>query len=123
MMAHIKALCTDEPALCGVCRRRAWALGYTPNARSPILWLCDDPACLGTGRSIYHMPKQQLDAIEIKARNAGGDAAGQYLESVGHADTPLGDLPVEVWFAFLTHMLHGYEDEMRRLAAEQAAPF
>lgn len=69
------------------------------------------------------MPKRQLDAIEVKARNAGGDHAGAYLESVGHADTPLGDLPLEVWFEFLNRIVRGYEDEMRRLAADYAAPF
>jgi hypothetical protein len=43
--------------------------------------------------------------------------------SVGQADTPIGQLPIEVWFEFLSRFIQAFEAEMRRMIAEAEAPF
>ena len=112
---------TQEPTCCGVCHRRAGSWGYLPRAGAPVLWLCADPACIKLGRSVYTMAPAQLDAFEIAARNDAGDRAGAYLDTIGKTD--LASLAEEEWFAFLTHIVQGFEESLRRRLTDHTAPF
>lgn len=121
--ATVRRLATHEPAVCGVCRRHAWGIAHAPHHNAPWLWTCRDPNCIRLARTVYNMAQHQLDGMEAMARNAAGAMGGEYLESVGHADTPLGEMPIEVWFEFLNRILQGFESEMRRMAGEHEPPF
>lgn len=106
---------------CGVCRRRADGLGYAPPVGRPVLWLCDDPACLKLGKTVFHMPEPVLDAYEARARDEAGQDAGGYLDELGVTD--LEKLRPEEWRVFLDKVILGFETSLRRQLTEGAAPF
>lgn len=108
-----------EPACCAVCRRQAGQWGYSPRAHSPILWLCSDPVCLGSGSKVYTMSEREMTIFEIKARNEAGAKAGAYLDKIGRTD--LGTLNEEEWFRFLTLVVTGFEDSLREQLCEPLA--
>ena len=111
-----------EPVICGVCRRRAnTGFGWAGSQGRPILWTCDDPVCGAVARSVYEMPRLDLDAYEQRARDEAGQAAGAYLEGIGKTD--LGELSQDEWRRFLDQVLVGFETALRRYYAERAAPF
>lgn len=57
---------------------------------------------------------------EDEALNAGGNAGGEYLESIGVTD--LAALDAVQWREFLARILEGYSAAMRE-AAKTTAPF
>ncbi|WP_407528414.1 DUF6511 domain-containing protein [Methylobacterium oryzisoli] len=118
-MARIKG--DREPVLCGVCRRRAYGFGVAPAQSRPVMWLCDDPRCWALGRGVYDMPTGDLDRFERAARDAAGERAGAYLDSLGKTD--LATLTAEEWSIFLHQIIVGFEDELRRIFSKSLAPF
>jgi hypothetical protein len=56
-----------EPFQCGVCGRAATAIGYMPNDRYPIMWLCDEGACVSQAKWIYGMKEKDLNFWEGRA--------------------------------------------------------
>lgn len=110
-----------DPVICGVCRRRAWGLGWAGQQGRPVLWMCDDPDCQRVARSVYEMPKIDLDAFEEAARDDAGEMAGAYLDTIGKTD--LASLTEEEWKGFLHQVLVGFEISLRRRFTAHIAPF
>lgn len=111
-----------EPVICGVCRRRAnTGFGWAGQQGKPVLWLCDDPVCGQLAKTVYAMPKLELDAFEAAARDDAGEMAGAYLDTIGKTD--LATLTAEEWQGFLHQVIVGFEDSLRRRFVSHAAPF
>lgn len=109
-----------EPVCCGVCKRAATGIGYAPKQGKPILWLCDDPVCIGLGSKVFRMPKE-MTQFEAFALSDAGEEAGAYLESVGKTD--LAELNAEEWVTFLKTILFTFEKKMRERLLAHTAPF
>lgn len=114
----------DLIGACAICKRRHHNLGYAPNDRAPIKWVCKE--CLYTKvitaggeqpliKKVYHMPRRELDHYEEQALEAGGNAGGEYLDELGKTD--LAALEDYEWREFLRRVFVGYADGMRKLAA------
>jgi len=115
---------------CAVCRRRHDNVGYAPSEKHAMKWACLEcaTACAIEGdpttnivRKLYHMPKKQLDIYELKAVEAGGEAAGSYLDDLGRTD--LAALELHEWTEFLRRFLNGYGESMRTMLKNNEAPF
>lgn len=63
------------------------------------------------------MPKRQLDDYEQQALEDGGNAGGEYLDSIGKTD--LAELDEEEWRTFLGKVLQGYAEGMREIVARE----
>lgn len=63
------------------------------------------------------MPKRQLDDYERRALEDGGNAGGEYLDSLGRTD--LAELEPEEWSRFLALVLTGYADSMRDIVSKE----
>ncbi|WP_311276135.1 DUF6511 domain-containing protein [Methylobacterium sp. WCS2018Hpa-22] len=111
----------DEPVCCGICRRQAVGLGYTPKFGKRIVWTCDDPTCLSLGKTVFHMPAKNLTQQEAFSLSEAGEEAGAYLESIGKFS--LAELTEEEWIRFLKTVLNAFGDRMRARLLSQAAPF
>lgn len=84
----------------------------------PICGTCA-PNALSADK-LTHDVDGDLMAIEKAAIGKGGEAGGEYLDSIGQYD--LSRLTAEQWSTFLAKILTGYADEMR-LAVKQCPPF
>lgn len=104
---------------CAVCLRKHENIGYSPNERSRVAWVCDD--CLPVARKAYHMPKKHLDVYELKAMQAGGEKAGEYLDTIGKTD--LAELELHEWLEMWRVGLDGYGNSMRDMLKNGEAPF
>jgi hypothetical protein len=120
-MSATSRFATKQPTVCAVCRRRAVWLGYAPNHRGPIVWLCDDNGCHAAARKVYRMPPSMLDAYEIGAALEAGADAGAYLEEIGKTD--LARLTGDEWREFLHRLYVGFEVVMRRKILGDEPPF
>lgn len=56
-----------QPFVCGVCGRRAWAIGYVKKHGDSIMWLCRDPECIEVASEVYEMKPKDLDRYEETA--------------------------------------------------------
>ena len=114
-----------DPVCCGVCRREATGLAYVPPSRwkkeTPFFWLCDDPACISLGKTVFQMTEKQLSAHEGFALHEAGQDAGAYLESIGKTD--LADMTEIEWHCFLSTVLTSFGDKMRARLLNHVAPF
>lgn len=59
------------------------------------------------------MSKKQFDIYETESMLKGGEAAGQYLDSIGQTD--LAALNQEQFLLFFAKFMGGYEDHMRKV--------
>lgn len=59
------------------------------------------------------MPKKQFDIYETQSLQAGGEAAGAYMDSIGQTD--LAELNQEQFLLFFAKFMGGYEDSMRKV--------
>jgi hypothetical protein len=109
-----------EIALCAVCRAHAGAHGYGFR-NQPHIGACDDPRCIALLPKVYAMPKNELDAYEVKAIAEGGDVAGSYLDEVGAYD--LRTMKLEQWNEFCKRLVTGSQDALRRMIEQGEAPF
>jgi hypothetical protein len=62
-----------EPYHCGVCSRQASYLGYHTGGSTPIMWLCEDQACVTFAKRIYSMSYTKLNYIEERAIELASD--------------------------------------------------
>ena len=115
---------TDKPVdlqqfvgTCFICKRRHDNLGVAAHQRAPVKWFCN--AHLGNTnlQKAYHM---RLDRFEEQALEDGGNAGGEYLDSLGKTD--LASLEPEEWATFLSRVLTGYADSMREIVSREV-PF
>jgi len=68
----IRRLCdSKEPAVCGVCARRATYIGYRHNDRAKLMWLCGNIACTEIAQKVYNMGEIKRDEFEIGAVREG----------------------------------------------------
>lgn len=104
----------DLVGTCFICKRRHSNLGVAPYERAPIKWFCD--AHLGNTNlpKVYHM---RLDKYEEQALEDGGNAGGEYLDSINKTD--LASLEPEEWSRFLGLVLQGYADSMREIVSRE----
>ena len=110
-----------DPVCCGVCRREATGLAFTPRQGKPFLWLCEDATCLKLGKTVFHMTEKQLSAHEGFALHEAGQDAGAYLESIGKTD--LAHMDEAEWHYFLKTVLNSFGDKMRARLLNHVAPF
>jgi hypothetical protein len=82
---------------------------------------CEDHQCRVNLAKVYDMQKECLEGYERKAAIRGGMEAGRYLDAIDkfHIDR----LTPEEWEKFCEKMIMGFRAEMRRLIAENEAPF
>lgn len=106
--------------LCGCCGRTATGFGYAPKTGQSILWVCDDPQCLQIAKDSYTMKQDQFTRIESLASGRGGEAGGEFLDSIGKTD--LATLTPDEWFEFCRRIVAGYRKGMVELVKEEA-PF
>ena len=107
-------------ALCSCCQRAATGFGYTPNAKKPILWLCDDPACIQIAKDSYTMKQDQFTRLESLAAGKGGEEGGAFLDGIGKSD--LAQLNEGEWFEFCRRIVAGYRKGLVELLKNEA-PF
>ena len=111
----------QELILCAVCRREPRGFGWfdaryrfaDPRRGASYRRLCSR-AC----QDICHRRQGMIDPSpnEREAMRAGGEAAGEYLESLGKSD--LATLTVEEWLTLIEAVITGYSDRLRALAAQ-----
>jgi hypothetical protein len=116
-----KLACTDDHAVCGVCRRRAFGLGYAPKRSTNIMWLCDSADCHHAAAKVYTMPQPTLDKHETLAADMGGQWAGEYLDELGVTD--LTKLSPDEWREFLRRVVVGFSDALRNGFKPEEIPF
>lgn len=85
----------------------------------PGLTYRDQPICAPCAPYAGSLPMITTDTEE-EALEAGGNAGGQYLDSIGKTD--LATLSPLEWSTFLSKVLEGYGEHMRD-AAVTTAPF
>ena len=108
-------------ALCAVCRREPRGFGWfdashpvaDPRRDASRRWLCSTHC-----QDIHHRRRGMIDPTpnEQAAMEAGGEAGGAYLESLGKSD--LAALAVEEWRTLIEVIVTGYCDHLRELAAQ-----
>lgn len=59
------------------------------------------------------MTKKQFDIYETASLQAGGEAAGAYLDSIGITD--LAELDQTQFLAFFAKFMVGYENSMKKV--------
>lgn len=111
---------TKEPVLCP-CYRHATGIAYGAKVGGPLVWLCDDCKRTEIGRTYFHMHPRDLDSYEAFSLSDAGDAAGEYLESIGKTD--LASLEREEWLKLLKTVLETYSEKMKERLLSHAAPF
>lgn len=112
---------TDDPIICGVCRRRAVALAYRPSAKSPLMWLCEHNDCHSLAKEVYRMAQDRLDIYERSASLKAGEEIGIWLDSIKKTD--LAQLTAHEWDEFCHRFVIAYTDELRRTILLGGAPF
>lgn len=60
---------------------------------------------------------KKLDDFERRALEDGGNAGGEFLDSIGKTD--LASLDEEEWGTFLSKVLVGYADSMREIVSRE----
>lgn len=109
------------PTLCAVCRAHANSgHGFGFRGQKHI-HACRDKRCQSLLPKVYDMPKDTLDAYDLKAITEGGEHAGSFLDEIGKYD--LGQLTGPEWQDFCTRMVTGYQDGLRRMIENDEAPF
>lgn len=63
------------------------------------------------------MPRKKLDDYEERALEDGGNAGGEYLDSINKTD--LAELEPEEWSTFLGCILKGYAESMREIVSRE----
>lgn len=110
-----------RPTLCAVCRAHANSgHGFGFRGQKHI-HACRDYRCRELLPKVYNMSKDTLDAYDLKAMDEGGGWAGSYLDQIGKYN--LGELTAEEWGEFCMRMIAGYQDGIRRMIANDEAPF
>jgi hypothetical protein len=117
------SLAHELVGVCFICKRRHDNIGYAPHDRAPIKWGCWE--CLDDTHNgvrsklpkVYHMPRKQLDEFETRALEDGGNAGGEYLDSIQKTD--LATLTEEEWATFWRLGFIAYADSMREIVSRE----
>jgi hypothetical protein len=105
---------------CAVCAHEIQgAYGFAPSRDKPIVW-SHTAQCAELARKNYG---KDMTNNEEEALKLAGRAGGEFLESKGLADTPLGQLAPEEYQAFLAKLFDAWHHELFRLAGGDKAPF
>jgi len=112
--------------LCCVCRRPTIGLGVTAKGRrnSPIGWVCDDQDCIQIARNSFEMKQDEFGRIDELATQAGGDKAGEYLDSLGKPQVieAFSQLTELEWQTFCRELVGGYRTALKTTLRDEA-PF
>lgn len=103
-----------QPFPCAVCGRAAGHMVISV-AHKPGADFCSDEC----GRA-WMIKGGDLKAIEKEAVQAGGEAAGAYLDSIGKTD--LAKLTADEWATFCATLYKATTDDLRRQALD-SIPF
>lgn len=106
----------NDPAACVACRRHATGLGIGNPGGSPR-WVCVD--CISAAWELRAV--RSFDHFELTARRDAGEKAGEFLDMLNKSD--LADLTEGEWLEFLTKIIDGFGNSIRRQVTEDAAPF
>lgn len=106
-------------ALCGVCRRGAIGIAYSPDPDRRLIWLCDDTDCIQLARNTYSMKQDEFTHLENLAAQEGAVAGGQYLDTIGKYD--LQKLDAKEFAEFGRRVVARYREALVELQGE--APF
>lgn len=68
-------------------------------------------------QEVEQLSKKKFDIYETEALQAGGEAAGAYIDSLGHTD--LARLDQATFLCFFAKFMSGYEDKMKKVFAEE----
>lgn len=94
---------------CFICKRRHDNIGFQLSRSHPIKWFCRaDSSYI---QEATKLSRKQFDIYETDSLQEGGNAAGQYLDSIGQTD--LAELNPMQFKLFFTKFLGAYEDAMR----------
>lgn len=93
---------------CRVCKRRHDNIGFQQSRSHPLKWFCRD--CFSIEAAT--LSKKQFDIYETEALQAGGEAAGAYIDTLGHTD--LAQLDQTTFLCFFAKFMGGYEDSMKK---------
>lgn len=109
----------DLIGTCAICKRRHTNIGYAPHERAPVKWECDECLQLPIDqvKRFHHMPRKEIERFERQALEEGGNAGGEYLDSIGKTD--LAQLEPHEWNHFLGVVLQGYADGMREIVSRE----
>ena len=105
----------QEPTTCHVCGRQATGLGLG-TLRDPK-WICAE--CVPIIDEIKRM--RRPTAYELKAREGGMEAAGEYLRKLGKTD--LAEFDEDEALMLCGVIWRGTADRIRDLIRNQEAPF
>lgn len=108
------SLATDLVGTCFICKRRHDNLGVSASERHPIKWACKPCLTSVNLKKVYHM---RLDDYEERALEDGGNAGGEYLDSINKTD--LAELAPEEFRHFLSLVLQGYAESMREIVSRE----
>lgn len=110
---------TDLIGICAICKRRHDNIGWAASERHPVKWECKE--CLELPidqvKRFHHMPRKEIERFERQALEEGGNAAGEYLDSIGKTD--LAELEQHEWNHFLGIVLQAYADGMREIVSKE----
>jgi hypothetical protein len=97
---------------CRICKRRHDNIGFQLSRSHPIKWYCRD--C--SSYLQVQVSKKQFDIYETASLQAGGEAAGAYLDTLGFTD--LAELNPSTFLCFFAKFMGGYEDNMKKVFEE-----
>lgn len=95
---------------CRICKRRHDNIGHQISRSHPTKWFCRD--CSFFINEAAALTKKQFDIYETDSMMKGGQAAGQFLDTIGITD--LAELNEQQFLHFFAKFLGGYEDAMKK---------
>lgn len=104
-----------DPSTCYVCTRHAIGVGVSP--KQPYNYICKE--CLMAIDDLTRI--RRSTAYELKAREGGMEAAGEYLQSLGKTD--LAEFEEEEALMLVGAIWRGCADRLRTLVRDEAVPF
>lgn len=108
-----------DPTTCYVCTRHATGIGLglsSPRDKDPR-WLCAE--CVLILEQVKNARRPSV--YELKAREGGMEAAGDYLESLGKTD--LAEFEEEEALMLVGRIWDGCAKRLRHLITTDSAPF
>lgn len=108
------SIVNDLVGVCFICKRRHDNLGVSASERHPIKWACKPCLSSVNMKKVYHM---RLDEFEQQALEDGGNAGGEYLDSINKTD--LASLDEHEWREFWRRGFIAYADSMREIVSKE----
>lgn len=92
--------------ICASCARPAVGYGIVAKYQDQVLWCCGEPDCFVVTQDTYTMQPREFGRIDQIATIKAGEAAGEYLDSIGKSD--LAELTEAEWNTFLLTVVGEY---------------